>query len=113
VRRDVERLRDILEAIAAIERHTSAGRESFDRDELVRVWCLKHVEIVGEALSRLSNEFKASHPELPWRQAAAMRNQLIHGYFQVDFIQVWNVVALDLPALKQEVERLLAAAAGD
>ncbi len=52
MRRDVERLRDILDAISAIERHTFAGRAGFDGDELVRVWCLKHVEIVGEALSR-------------------------------------------------------------
>jgi len=32
-------------ALLFIERHTSAGRESVDRDELVRVRCLKHVEI--------------------------------------------------------------------
>jgi uncharacterized protein with HEPN domain len=113
VRRDIERLRDILEAIAAIERHTAAGRENFDRDELVRVWCLKHIEIAGEALSRLSKEFKAFHPELPWRQGAAMRNQLVHGYFQIDWNQVWNVVANDLPGLKHQVERLLSAAPSD
>lgn len=113
MRRDVERLRDTLDAIAAIERHTAAGRENFDRDELVRVWCLKHIEIAGEALSRLSKEFKASHPELPWRQGTAMRNQLVHGYFQIDWNQVWNVVANDLPGLKHEVERLLSAAPGD
>jgi uncharacterized protein with HEPN domain len=48
VRLDRERLQDILEAIEAIERYTSAGREEFDRNELVRVWCLHHIEIIGE-----------------------------------------------------------------
>ena len=107
MRRDVERLRDVLEAIAAIERHASSGRASFDADELVRVWCLKHVEIIGEALGRLSEEFKQQHPGLPWREAAAMRNQLVHGYFQVDWAQVWNVVDRDLPRLKRAVEQLV------
>jgi uncharacterized protein with HEPN domain len=107
VRRDEERLRDVLEAIEAVERHTSESRTRFDEEELVRVWCLKHVEIVGEALSRVSAEYKAAHPELPWRQAAAMRNQLIHGYFQVDWNQVWNVVRHDLPVLKRAIVQLL------
>jgi uncharacterized protein with HEPN domain len=108
VRRDAQRLHDVLEAVAAIERHTAGGRSAFDADELIQVWCLKHVEIIGEALSRLSEEFRRAHPELPWREASAMRNQLVHGYFQVDWTQVWNVVARDLPALKLAAVRLLA-----
>jgi uncharacterized protein with HEPN domain len=107
VRRDAQRLRDVLEAVAAIERHTLGGRPAFDADELVRFWCLKHIEIIGEALGRLSDPFKAAHPDLPWREAAATRNQLVHGYFQVDWAQVWNVVDHDLPELKRAVELLL------
>jgi uncharacterized protein with HEPN domain len=107
VRRDAQRLRDVLEAVAAIERHTAGGRAAFDADELVRVWCLKHIEIIGEALGRLSDEFKLTHSDLPWREATAMRNQLVHGYFQVDWTQVWNVVERDLPALKGAATRLL------
>ena len=107
MRRDAHRLRDVLEAVAAIERPSRGGRPAFDADELVRVWCLKHIEIIGEALARLSDAFKGAHPDLPWREAAAMRNQLVHGYFQVDWAQVWNVVDHDLPALKRAAERLL------
>jgi uncharacterized protein with HEPN domain len=107
VRRDAQRLRDVLEAIAAIERHTGGGRSAFDADELIRVWCLKHIEIIGEALGRVSEEFKSVHQVLPWREASAMRNQLVHGYFQVDWAQVWNVVERDLPALKHAVSQLL------
>lgn len=108
MRRDAQRLRDVLDAIAAIERHTTGGWAAFDADELVQVWCLKHIEIIGEALGRLSPEFKLAHPRLPWREAAAMRNQLVHGYFQVDWTQVWNVVERNLPGLKEGVVELLA-----
>jgi uncharacterized protein with HEPN domain len=107
VRRDAQRLRDVLEAVAAIERHTGRGRVAFDSDELVRVWCLKHIEIIGEALGRLSDDFKAAHRDLPWREATAMRNQLVHGYFQVDWAQVWNVVERDLPAMKRAATQFL------
>ncbi len=113
MRRDAQRLRDVLDAVAAIERHTAAGRAAFDADELVQVWCLKHIEVIGEALGRLSEEFKQAHPDLPWREAAAMRNQLVHGYFQVDWAQVWNVVERNLPALKQVAARLLIEAGGN
>ena len=54
MRGDIERLIDITEAIDAIVRHTAAGREPFDANELVRVWCLRHIEVIGEAASRLS-----------------------------------------------------------
>ena len=107
MRRDRQRLQDVLEAIAAIERHAGGDRAAFDGDELVRVWCLKHVEIIGEALSRLTPEFRQAHPELPWRAAAAMRNQLVHGYFQVDWNLVWNVVERDLPNMKRAVTAAL------
>ena len=37
MRKDVDRLYDMMEAIEAIDRHTQGGREAFDNDELVRV----------------------------------------------------------------------------
>ncbi|HWO99225.1 MAG TPA: HepT-like ribonuclease domain-containing protein [Methylococcus sp.] len=52
----LERLLDILEAIEAIERHLPETWEAFDGDELVRIWCLRHLEIIGEAAAKLSDE---------------------------------------------------------
>lgn len=107
MRRDLDRLRDILEAIEAIERHTAAGRERFDRDELVRTWCLKHVEVIGEAVSRLSEDLRSRHATVPWRAIIGMRNTLVHGYFDVDWEAVWAVVENDLGALRSAVVTIL------
>ena len=107
MRRDLDRLRDILEAIEAIERHTAGGRERFDRDELVRIWCLKHVEIIGEAVSRLSDDLRSRYAAVPWRAIIGMRNTLIHGYFDVDRDAVWAVVENDLGKLRSAVELIL------
>jgi uncharacterized protein with HEPN domain len=107
VRRDLDRLRDILEAIEAIERHTAGGRERFDQDELVRTWCLKHVEIIGEAVARLSEDLRSRYATVPWRAIIGMRNTLVHGYFDVDWDAVWAVVENDLGKLRSAVEAIL------
>jgi uncharacterized protein with HEPN domain len=107
MRLDRERLLDILDAIASIERHQPMQREAFDRNELVMVWCLRHLEIIGEAATKLSPETCALAPEIPWRQVIGMRNALIHAYFAVDWNAVWNVVQRDLVPLKAGVSDVL------
>ncbi len=107
MRLDRERLLDILDAIASIERHQPAQREAFDQNELVRVWCLRHLEIIGEAATNLSPETRTLAPEIPWQQVIGMRNALIHAYFAVDWNAVWNVLQRDLAPLKTGVSDLL------
>lgn len=109
MRSDRERLQDILECIDAIRRYTDEGRSRFDSDELVRVWCLRHLEVIGEAVSRLSTELRAQHPETPWRAIVAMRNLLIHGYADVEDSELWYVIENDLEPLRLSIEKILSA----
>ncbi|MGZ6357283.1 MAG: HepT-like ribonuclease domain-containing protein [Ktedonobacteraceae bacterium] len=107
--RDVsERLRDIQEAIKQITKYTDSGRQSFDQNELVRIWVIHHLEIIGEAARSIPQEFKNSHPEVSWQQISRMRNVLIHIYFGVDTDIIWEVVQQDLPVLKSSIDALLA-----
>ena len=107
MRLDGDRLLDILDAIAAIERHQPPTQAEFDRNELVRVWCLRHVEIIGEAAANVSKEARDLAPDIPWSQIVGMRNALIHAYFNVDWPALWNVVDRDIPPLKKGIEGLL------
>jgi hypothetical protein len=50
MRSDKDRLLDILEAIEKIETRTSRGREAFDSDEMLQVWVIHYLQIIGEAL---------------------------------------------------------------
>lgn len=102
-----ERLRDILEAVGAIERYAVRGAEAFRRDELVQVWILHHLLVIGEAVARLGLDFHGLHPQVPWIRIVAMRNVLIHQYFGVDLDEVWNTVEGDLPVFKRSIEQLL------
>ncbi|HXF05410.1 MAG TPA: DUF86 domain-containing protein [Blastocatellia bacterium] len=102
-----ERLRDILDAIARIERYAARGRQAFEQDELIQVWIIHHLQVIGEAAANLGRDFHQAHPEVPWPQIVAMRNVLVHEYLGVDLEEVWRTVEHDLPALKQAIGRLL------
>ena len=102
-----ERLRDILDAIASIQRYAARGRDCLESDELIQVWMVYHLQIIGEAAAQLGRDFHAAHPAAPWPQIVAMRNILVHEYFGVDIDEVWQVIIGDLPLFKERVEKLL------
>ena len=64
MRDDAERLSDILEAIAQIEKHAGRGRDAFDQDEFVQVWMVHYLRIIGEAARALSEQFRQAHPDV-------------------------------------------------
>jgi uncharacterized protein with HEPN domain len=107
VRDPTERLRDMLDAIAAIERYRDRDRASFDRDELLQVWFLRHLQILGEAASGLPQDVRVLAPDVPWPSIVGMRNVLVHGYFDIDADIAWEAARRDVPALRPALEQLL------
>jgi uncharacterized protein with HEPN domain len=107
VRADRDRLADIIHAISLIERHARGGRARFERDELLQVWMIHHLAIIGEAAARLSPALRQDHREVPWSAIIGMRNVLVHGYFSVDLEEVWGTVQWWLPTLRDQVESIL------
>ncbi len=67
---------------------------------------VRSLEIVGEATKKLPPEFRNSNPKIEWRSMAAMRDRLIHNYFDVDYHIVWDVIKNHLPDLKMKLEKL-------
>ena len=100
-----ERLRDILEAIAAIDLYRGRDRSAFQQDG-----CSKYGSFGvyrGEAARRLPEEIRNLAPDIPWQKMIGMRNILVHGYFAIDLDVVWDAVQRDLPDLKPKVEAVL------
>ncbi|HTV31949.1 MAG TPA: HepT-like ribonuclease domain-containing protein [Methylocella sp.] len=97
-----------MEAIAAIERHQVEDRIAFEHDEMLQVWFLRHLQILGEAARGLPEEVKKLAPGIPWSKIIGMRNILVHGYFEIDTRIVWDAVQRDLPAFKHAAQALLA-----
>jgi len=102
-----ERLRDILDAIRLIEKYTLRGRPAFEGNELIQSWCLRHLQIIGEAVRALPQEVRDRAPEIPWSKIVGMRHILVHGYFDIDTDAAWDAIERDIPDLKREVEALL------
>lgn len=109
---DLPYLGHIADSIAAIESYVAGGRDVFMSTRLVQDAVIRNFEIIGEAASRLSPELRG-RPGTPWGKIIAFRNRLIHGYWSVDLLLVWDVIANDLPILKSEVDRLLTETAAD
>lgn len=81
--------------------------ERFAADETLRRAFVRSLEVIGEAVKNLPEEFRASHPEVDWRPIARMRDRLIHGYFGVDYQLMWDVVPEKLPELKRNLQRII------
>ncbi len=107
MRDDRERLLDIIEAIERIERHGSGGRAAFADQELLQVWVIHNLEIVGEAARGVSDDLRRRRPDVRWREVVAMRNVLAHGYFGIDVERVWATVEKDLPKLKEQIRSIV------
>ena len=61
----------------------------------------RNFEIIGEAVKRLSDEFKSAHPEISWQDIAGFRDVLIHEYAAVNVATVWDTLTGDIPKLKE------------
>jgi uncharacterized protein with HEPN domain len=102
-----ERLRDMFEAIEHIERYASQGRDTFEKDELIQNWIVRHLQIIGEAARATPQEVRERATNVPWSKIIGMRHILVHDYFQIDTDIVWDVVEQDLAGLKQALRGLL------
>ena len=102
-------LADVLDAAQAIERfRRGIELDGFRADELVRAAVERKLEIVGEALNRLSREEPGLATRIPdIARIVGFRNVLAHGYEIVDDEVVWDAITTDLPDLAASVEAVL------
>lgn len=105
--RDSGHLLDILRAARlAIEFKADADFSRFVDDLKTQSAILHQLLVIGEAVKRLSPEFRAAHPEVPWKLIAGMRDKLIPFYEGVELEEIWRTTTTDLPHLIQWIEPL-------
>ncbi len=87
--------------------YTAEGREAFMNSRRTQDAVIRNFEVMGEAAKHLSEPFKLSHEEVPWKQVAGFRDVLIHDYIGVDIEQVWSAVDRNLPEFAKQISKLL------
>ena len=97
----------IRDAINDIKAYAAVGEAVFLVDRMRQDAVIRKLEIVGEAVKRLSEETRAQRPDIPWKQIAGMRDRLTHDYFGVDLGLVWRVAQRDLQTLMIAIDTLI------
>jgi uncharacterized protein with HEPN domain len=93
----------ILDAIRQIDEYTAPGEEWFFSDRKTQDAVMRNLEIIGEAVKKLSPSLKGAYPEIPWKRISGMRDKLIHEYFGVDLRLVFEAVRTDIPKLERAI----------
>lgn len=102
---ELARTRDPRAFERAVEEGSAYGRGD---DDVTLLAMLHLIQRLGEAASRLSADFRAAHPELPWAEMIGMRNRIVHSYDDLDPRIIWRVASEDVEPVIAAVERILA-----
>lgn len=108
MKRDEIYLKHILDAIIDIK--TFIGKmekDRFVRNRLVQSAVIRQLEIIGEAVKNVSSPLRKAYSNIPWKDIAGLRDKLIHEYFGVDVQLVWIICERDIPALKENIEKIV------
>jgi uncharacterized protein with HEPN domain len=101
---DLELLRHIYDEVDFILKTISGkSKDELVTDPILSRAVIRSLEIVGEAATKISDEFKATYPHIEWRKMSATRNRLIHDYFGVDYDIIWSIIETKLPDLKDNI----------
>ena len=106
--RDLGHMQEILASARGVQEFMrEKSFAEFDRDWASPLAISKCLEIIGEATKKLSQNLRDSHPEVPWRRMAGLRDILVHQYNDVSNQRVFNIVKKDIPVLIDSMENII------
>ncbi len=100
-------LDDILEFCDKIKRYKKdLDKESFKQNELVIDGILRNLELIGEASSKLNEDFRNRYSNLPWKKIIGLRNIVIHNYSNVDIDIIWDIITINIPNMRKNINEI-------
>lgn len=103
-RTDNQRVEDILRAARRLQEIAANGRVAFDRSWPLQDAAIRELELLGEAMNKLSDEFKERVSGLPIEVARGLRNVVAHEYWTIDLDVIWDTIIKDIGPLVATLE---------
>jgi|SRR3989344_759489 len=101
-------LDDILISIEKIEKYTKGvSYKEFSQNSLISDGVIRNLEVIGEAVKKLSVDLKKKYPDVEWKKIAGLRDILIHEYFGIDLNIVWDIIINKIPKLKNSIKEVM------
>ncbi len=82
-------------------------RADFEKDEVLVLAITRLLEIIGEAANGVGPTLREGYSHVPWKEMVSLRNRLTHGYFDVDYDVVWQIVCFDIPNLFEHLTAII------
>ncbi len=99
----------MLEEMAfLLQRKRNLGLREFSHDELMKRAAIRSLEIIGDGASQTSEATKRAYPGIPWKELAGMKDRLAGMYFSPDWVLVWDILAVEIPAVEPRLRSLAA-----
>lgn len=100
-------LRDMVQAIDAIEAYSVSTYDQFLNDEKSQDAILYNLIILGEAANQIPEDFQLRYPKIPWSSVIGTRNIIVHGYDQIKLQIVWDIIESNLKSLKADLSNII------
>jgi uncharacterized protein with HEPN domain len=105
---DIAYIDHILLCISKIQEYTKdLEQTNFNKNELVQDAVIRNIEIIGEAVKKISSDLKSQYRDIPWREISGMRDKLIHDYMGEDVDVVWRTVQEDILLIKSLFQNIV------
>ena len=102
--KDKTRLEHIIHALDIIDLlRKDKTYEECESDVATYYALIKNMEIIGEAVYKLTKEFRENHPLTPWNQIEKLRHVIVHDYYNIDFNIIWDTIETDLNDLREQI----------
>ena len=114
MQRDIGLLMDFQAAIARIDKYVAGiDFDRFSSNEMIQDAVIRNMTIIGEAVTKLSDDLKLKHSDIEWHAIAGMRHRLVHDYNGVNLKLIWNTVKTMVLEFKANVTKIQAEISGE
>lgn len=104
----IDFLKHILNEIDFLQKETKGMTYAdFIENEKDKRAFSRSLQIIGEAIKSLPDEFREQYNHIDWKPATGLRDRIVHGYFNVDLEIIWDVINTEIPILKQQIETII------